>query len=132
MAFYETVFVRGLAIFLVDAFLCWKNGLSFDIPVKSDLKYCLLRSLAMAYQGWSVALSHFYIPIPVIHTLSGSGPIFVFAIDYYRNGVSINKKQLVGMIFGICGVILTVNGRILMSWIDPAFSIDSEFKNYKS
>ena len=86
----------------------------------------------MAYQGWSVALSHFYIPIPVIHTLSGTGPIFVFVIDYYKNGVNINKKQLVGIILGICGLILTVNGRILMSWIDPTFSLDSEFKNYKS
>ena len=86
----------------------------------------------MAYQGWSIAISHFYIPIPIVHTLSGIGPIFVFIMDYYKNGVKINKKQIVGIILGLVGVILIVNGRIIIHFIDPSYSLDSEFKNYKS
>ena len=81
----------------------------------------------MVYQGGSIALSHFYIPIPIVHTLSGSGPIFIFIIDYYRNGVKINEKQLVGIVLGLLGVILTVNGGIVMHFIDPTFSLNSEF-----
>ena len=86
----------------------------------------------MAYQGWSIALSHFYVPIPIVHTLTGSGPIFVFIVDYYKNGVKINRKQIVGIILGLVGVILIVNGRIIIHFIDPSYSLDSEFENYKS
>ena len=79
----------------------------------------------MAYQGWSTALAQFYIPIPIVHTLSGTGPIFVFIIDYYKNGVQINKKQIVGILLGILGVIVTINGKVIIHYIDPTFSIDS-------
>ena len=82
--------------------------------------------------GWVIALSQFYLPLPIVHTISGAGPIFIFIIDYYINRIKINKKQLIGIVIGVLGLVLTVNGRIIMTYFDPTFSIDSEFQNYRT
>ena len=68
-----------------------------------------------------MAFSQFYLPLPIVHTISGSGPLFVFIIDYYLNGIEINQKQLTGIAFGIIGLILAVNGRLIITYIDPTY-----------
>lgn len=60
-------------------------------------------------------------PLSVVHTICGSGPIFVFILDYYLNGVQVNGKQVVGLMMGIVGLVLTINGGILMKWIHPTY-----------
>ena len=86
----------------------------------------------MTIFGWSVAFSQFYIPLPIVHTICGSGPIFIFIIDFYLNGIRINSKQFFGIIIGIIGLILTINGRILLVYINPTFEMESEFENYRT
>ena len=66
-------------------------------------------------------------PLSIVHTINGSGPIFVFIIDYSLNGVRVNGKQVVGLVVGIIGLVLTINGGMLMKWVDPAYSIHSDF-----
>lgn len=53
---------------------------------------------------------YFVVPSPIINVISLTGPLFVFILDYYLNGVAINSKQLYGIIIGFSGVLLTVNG----------------------
>ena len=73
----------------------------------------------MAIQGCVLAFSQFYIPLPVVHTIGSSGVIFIFIIDYYLNGVKVNRKQIMGIIIGIIGLILTVNGRLIITYFNP-------------
>lgn len=65
-----------------------------------------------------ISLSQFILPLPVVHTINSSGPIFVFIIDYLINGVKINFHQTIGVCIGLFGVLLTGNGKIIMMWID--------------
>ena len=60
----------------------------------------------------------FVLPLPIIHTISSSGVLFVFMIDYLQNGVTINQKQAYGIIAGIVGVLLTTNGSLIMRYFD--------------
>ena len=75
----------------------------------------------MSFFSSIVGLAQFYLPLPIVHTICGSGPIFVFILDYYLNGVRINLKQLIGIILGLLGLILTVNGRLIILYFDPSF-----------
>ena len=77
----------------------------------------VIRSFTNTFYGLALAFSQFYISLPIVHTICGSGPIFIFIFDYYLNGVKINSKQVFGIIVGICGIILAINGRLLMSFI---------------
>ena len=86
----------------------------------------------MLFYGWNVALSQFYLPLPIVHTINGSGAIFIFVIDYFRNGVHINMKQLAGVMIGFIGLVATVNGKLIISYLDPTFEAHSEFENYHS
>ena len=79
------------------------------------------RNMLMIFFGWNLALSQFYLPLPIVHTISGTGSIFVFLVDYFLNGVAITPKQLVGVVVGFMGLVLTVNGRLLIHYIDPSF-----------
>lgn len=69
--------------------------------------------------SWSVAFSQFYLPLPIVHTICGGGPIFIFIVDYYMNGIKINMKQFIGIIIGIIGLIFTVNGGLIMVYFNP-------------
>jgi drug/metabolite transporter (DMT)-like permease len=67
----------------------------------------------MTIHSFYIGLSQFMLPLPVTHTISCSGTIFIFIIDYFMNGTVINKTQLLGIIVGLVGVLLTSNGRVL-------------------
>ena len=63
--------------------------------------------------------------LPIVYTVSGSGPLFALIVDYYLNGVKINSKQLWGIVVGLVGLILTINGRILITYIDPKYELET-------
>jgi drug/metabolite transporter (DMT)-like permease len=52
----------------------------------------------------------FYLEQPILQTINSCGPIFIFVLDYFMNGVKINYKQFIGVLLAIFGVLLTVNG----------------------
>jgi drug/metabolite transporter (DMT)-like permease len=66
----------------------------------------------------------------VNNTISISGPLFVFLIDYYINGVTINKKQIVGIALGILGVILAINADYFMSQLNDDYHQESSYEHY--
>jgi drug/metabolite transporter (DMT)-like permease len=53
----------------------------------------------------------FYLPIPIVHTLSCTGALFVFAIQYFYGGVKITRQQGISVLIAFSGILLTVNGR---------------------
>jgi len=85
----------------------------------------------MAVQGIIYTLVMFYLTQPVVQTIASTGPIFIFLLDYLINGVSITKKQFYGVILGISGVLLTINGDLIILMFDPTYETTSEF-NYST
>jgi drug/metabolite transporter (DMT)-like permease len=75
----------------------------------------------MTFHSFCTGFSQFVLPLPVCYTISCSGILFVFIIDYFVNGTSINKKQIIGIVIGIMGVILTSNGSLITTLIDPTY-----------
>lgn len=93
-------------------------GISLDFKTSYDLKGLMVRNTAIFIHQVIYTGMFFVVSAPVNHTITISGPLFVFLIDYYINGVKINKKQATGVAMGIIGVIITVNAEYLMSLYD--------------
>ena len=68
-----------------------------------------------------IGLSQFVLPLPVVYMVNCSGTLFVFVLDYFKNGVKVNIKQGIGIVVGFFGVILSTNGDLLMLAIDPEY-----------
>ena len=64
-----------------------------------------------------ISLAQYILPLPAVHTINSSGPIFVFITDYFVNGVKISMKQAIGVGVGVVGVMLAGNGRVIMELI---------------
>lgn len=60
-----------------------------------------------------ISLAQFILPLPIVHTINSSGVIFVFMIDYFINGIQINKRQAIGITVGLIGVLVMGNQRFL-------------------
>lgn len=73
----------------------------------------------MTTHSFCVGLAQFILPIPIVHTISCSGTLFVFIIDYFKNGIKINSRQAIGIVIGVVGVVLVSNGNLLTKWVDP-------------
>lgn len=114
---FQTNLARGLAIFVTHTILCRLMGIDLDFKSKHDFKYLMIRNTIMIFHQLCFTGMHFVVSLSVNNTIAMSGPLFVFVIDYYINGITINKKQAVGIFLGILGVILTVNGDYFMTWL---------------
>ena len=55
-------------------------------------------------------IAQFYLSQPIIQTIYTTGPLFVFIVDYKINHVKITQKQFYGVMLGVFGVLMTVNG----------------------
>ena len=82
----------------------------------------MIRNLIMAVQGVIFIIVQFYLTQPVVQTLGCSGTLFVFILDYFINGITITKKQIYGGILSIVGVLLTVNGEIILKFLYPDYT----------
>jgi drug/metabolite transporter (DMT)-like permease len=80
-----------------------------------------IRSILMSFHSLCTGFAQFVLPLPVCFTISCRGILFVLIIDYFVNGTSINKKQIIGIVIGILGVTLTSNGQLITTLIDPSY-----------
>jgi drug/metabolite transporter (DMT)-like permease len=96
--------------------------MDLDFKSASNNKYLMMRNMIMLVNQISYGAMHYVVSMPVINILNISGSIFVFVLDYFIHGVQVNKKQLIGMVLGFLGVILTVNGDYLVDLFDPEYS----------
>lgn len=62
---------------------------------------------------FGLAAVQFYLPLPVVHNIAATGPILIFIIDYFKNGIKINCKQIVGTAIGFLGILLVVNNEFV-------------------
>lgn len=94
--------------------------------------YLGIRSLIFVVHSFVLGWTQFYLPLYAVHTISGFGPIFVCILNYFLNGVKINLNQVKGILIAFIGIILTVNGKVIWSWMNPDYHFETDFKNYKT
>ncbi len=124
--------MRGLVTIIVNYAIVWHYKIEIDFKNPHNFKVLFVRNLIMALQGVVYAIIQFYLTQPIIQTLNSTGTLFIFLLDYKINGVTITRKQFYGVVLGILGVLLTVNGEIIIRFIKPDYTTTSEFKNYST
>jgi|JI6StandDraft_1071083.scaffolds.fasta_scaffold48147_3 hypothetical protein len=82
---------RGLATTLINAILCRLYMESWAFSLKDIFKLNIRNTLS-SIQGMAMAFGMHYLTGPVMHTISNSGPIIVFVMDYFRNGKTITRR----------------------------------------
>jgi drug/metabolite transporter (DMT)-like permease len=60
----------------------------------------------------------FVLPISIVFTLNLVAVLAIFPVDYLMYGTTVNKKQKIGVFFGFLGVVMTVNGELIMDIIN--------------
>jgi drug/metabolite transporter (DMT)-like permease len=109
---------RGFITVITHLFILYFFGISFDLPSAGDVKVMLVRGTIITLQQLVHAGMFYVLSFSVLSTLAVTGPLFVFIIDYFLYNVSINRKQFLGIAFGVIGVIITINGDVIMTLID--------------
>lgn len=82
---------RGIATFLINAVLCYHYSEPSDFD-SQDLPKLHLRNCLSVMQGMATALGLRHLSPPVVHTISNSGPIIVYVMDYFRNGRKVGTR----------------------------------------
>jgi len=67
------------------------------------------RNIIVVIHGLAITAAQFYLPLPIVHTINFFSPIFIFVIDYFENGVRINKTQFYFLLLSVFGVLCTIN-----------------------
>ena len=126
----QTNLARGAAICFKHILLCRFLGIPLDFKSSRDLKYLLVRNTLIGLHQVVCTAMYFVLSFPLINSITITGPLFVFLIDYYVNGVTINRLQAIGIAVGFAGILVNINGDFLMTLIDPAFETTSSFEHY--
>lgn len=86
----------------------------------------------MAFQGICLSMSLYYLSPSTVHTINSSGPVLVFVIDYLRNGITVTRKQLYGIIVGFLSILITINSKLIMKSLGYDFETGSKFNYIQS
>lgn len=113
--------VRGLSTIILVYIISYFYPIDLDFKIRGNLRWLFLRSMIMTFQGLAVAISQFYLPLPLVHIIISSGNLSVLVLNYLLNGIKINFQQFKGLMVGFFGVLLIINGKLLMHWIDPSY-----------
>lgn len=86
-----------------------KDG-QLDMPYRRSFWFCTLRGFIIGIYMLIFALCQFYLPLPIVHTLNSTIPIFTSIFDFFLHKISFTRKQifgLVGAFIGIATIIVT-------------------------
>ena len=115
----ETNLIRAVVGVISHFFILQYFGFSFNIKSPSNLKFIVARNSIICLHLFVLAGVLYVLPFSVIFTINNSCTLFVFIIDCYLYKVKINRQQVLGVIWGFAGVMLTVNGEFFMSLYHP-------------
>ena len=127
MSIAETTWIRGISMLIPNLLICQAKGYDITFKAKHDYRLLSIRSLVMCTHTFTMAFSQFILPLPIVHTVACSGTLMIFIIDYLKNGVVINKYQIIGVGVGLVGVLLSTNGGLIMKIFDPSYEQSTEF-----
>ncbi len=66
-------------------------------------------------------VAQFYLSQPIIQIINCTGPLIIFIVDYFVNKTTITISQFYGVLAGIAGALLTINGDIILKYFDPTY-----------
>lgn len=116
---------RGVMTCILCGMICRSIGDSLAIA-REDFWTLVIRNILNGLYCLALSFSMPYLSPPIVHTLASSGPIMVFVLDYFINGVSISKKQLGGILLTFLGLASTVNSNYILHVL--GFETDSQSK----
>lgn len=98
-----------------------------DIEYKDPANFRILfmRNFCVTVQSIIFTVAQFYLTQPIIHTINTTGALFIFILDYKINHVTITRKQFYGVMLGVLGVLLTINGELIIKAVDPSYQSES-------
>lgn len=128
----ETSLLRGVASVILNFLIARYYGMTLDYKYDVNFSNLIKRNGIMVLHGIAIATAQFYLPLPIVFTVSFFAPIFIFVIDYFENGVRINKAQLYCLLTGVLGIICTINSDLVSKLLDKDYEIKTEFQNYIS
>ena len=126
----QTTVIRAFVMAAWNYVICKYNNYPLDIKTSFAHTVITRRNLLQTVHSMVMASAQFILPLPVVHTISASGVLWVFTLDYLLYGVAINSAQACGIVIGFGGVLLNVNGSLITSWWDPSYIFNSTFSNY--
>lgn len=125
----ETSMLRGCMLAIGCYGICKYQGDKMDF--KNNFWLIIARNVLMVFNGMFVAFAQFYLPLSVVHSLGGTGTIFLLGLEYLYEGKKVSRNQGIGIIITIVGVILISNGRLILSHFSED-EFESDFENYRT
>jgi drug/metabolite transporter (DMT)-like permease len=117
----ETSLLRGITNVVLNVLIARYYGMTLDYKYDVNFSNLLKRNGIMVLHGIAIATAQFYLPLPIVYTINFFAPIFIFIIDYFENGVRINKTQLYCLITGVLGIICTINSDLVSKLLDSDY-----------
>jgi drug/metabolite transporter (DMT)-like permease len=122
--------VRGIVSIVLNVAIVRYYDMGLDYKYDVNFKNILKRNVIVVIHGLAITAAQFYLPLPIVHTINFFAPIFIFIIDYFENGVRINKTQFYFLLFSVLGLLCTINNELMSKLIDKNYELKTEFKNY--
>ena len=82
--------------------------------------YASCRSFTNVVQGMLCALLMYYLPMPIIHTITATSTVYTANIEHYCYGVPMSDRTKWLALLSIVGVMLQANGEYLSHALWPS------------
>jgi drug/metabolite transporter (DMT)-like permease len=105
----ETNLIRGAGVICLNFIIARYYKMNLDYKYDVNFYNLMKRNIIMVLHGLAFANAQFYLPLPIVHTIGCSAPIYIFILDYYENGVRASRGQIISLVIGILGIICTIN-----------------------
>ena len=128
----EAFLIRSIATVSINFMISRYFHMDIEYKDPSNFRILFVRNLFVTVQSIIYTVAQYYLPQPILQTIHTTGALFVFILDYKINHVTITKKQFYGVMLGVAGVLLTINGELIVRAFDPTYESKSDFKNYLS
>lgn len=79
----ETSMMRGFACVVVNIIIGRYYDMTLDFKYDVNFKNLIKRNIILVIHGLAITMAQFYLPLPIVHTISFFSPIFIFVIDYF-------------------------------------------------
>jgi drug/metabolite transporter (DMT)-like permease len=119
----ETSLLRGIAAVILNFSLSRYYDVTLDYKYDITFFNLFKRNSIVVLHMLAIGTAQFYLPLPIVHTINFFSPIFVFIIDYFENGITINKKQLYCLLAGIVGIICAINDELINKFMDDHYEM---------
>lgn len=125
MNFSEVMLSQGITSLIINYLFIAYHSESVEVENQETRKYLLIRNvLHSIFRGLIIVVS-FYLPSPIIHTISASSSISSSIIESFLYNIILSTKIKFAMVFSLIGVFFQANNQYLQHLWDPTYSFSS-------